>query len=504
MRLPAPLYGGNPESLLQFLRLEGRRVKDELWDVRSACHDWISWRAIADQSGRAHRFDLLDKHVEAPVADLSEFVAQARKLQNQLWQRAKIPDETAAIFHSIQIDLMLGQHGHLGDLVESAYEAIGNRMPIEGTETPAFPDRSVHLITISDELIHRTRLPGILFRFDQDPDALETVRAIQQAQTDQPEGYFASSSDWYHNLIGVAHYLGPLLGCLTPRFWGFHTIRTQAIVLFSLGRDLRGFGSAPMELMQLLPASDMRTRESPLTVELERTSCTDGVDWWVMRLNQMSEYLSDPTTFADANGMYSPHEHHHWLLTIDQVFGLMTSLQSAHRDFAAQRALMNNLLDIFADRIFERDLVDLCSLQWARERAAEVRGKMSKEVAALLMPAADRAVDALEHVQDGFFIQRQRGDTEVRLRMPDGRWESRSPAKAAALLLKLYRNATHGFGRRKGRGAKAKTELDTSLLIHHDGQMPADIVLLPYLYLLDTLCNPDRVRSTIMRKVATG
>jgi hypothetical protein len=45
--------------------------------------------------------------------------------------------------------------------------------------------------------------------------------------------------------------------------------------------------------------------------------------------------------------------------------------------------------------------------------------------------------------------------------------------------------------------------LDASLLVHHHGHLPHDIVLLPYLYLLDTLCNPDRVRQDIARKVAT-
>ncbi len=162
---------------------------------------------------------------------------------------------------------------------------------------------------------------------------------------------------------------------------------------------------------------------------------------------------------------------------------------------------MNNLLDVFADRITGVDFDRLCTLTYARQKADDVRKHMLPSVAAVLMPAADRAVNALTAIQDGFFIQKQRGDQNVRLRQPDGHWDERLPERAVAMLLKVFRNSTHGFGHRKG--ARKKIELDASLLVHHHGQMPSDIVLLPYLYLLDTLCNPDRVRQDIARKVAT-
>jgi hypothetical protein len=300
----------------------------------------------------------------------------------------------------------------------------------------------------------------------------------------------------------MSHYLGPLLGCLTPQIWGFHSHRLLSVVLLSLGTDLNGFLSAPMEPMQLLPVSGPVDRTLP-KLQLRPSSCADAIDWWVMRLNQMFGYLADPRTFRDANGVYSAHEHHHWMLTFGQVFALTTSLQYAGRDFTAQRALMNDLLGAFADRIMPvgTEIDRLCTLSHAKEKAAAVRKAMPESVAALLMPAVDRAVNALAEVQDGFFIQRQRGDEKVRLRQPDGAWEEFPPERAAARLLQIHRNATHGYGHR--RGARKKNELNASLLVHDHGHIPADIVLLPYLYLLDTLCNPDRVRQDIARKVAT-
>jgi hypothetical protein len=348
-------------------------------------------------------------------------------------------------------------------------------------------------------LIRRIRLPGIMFRFDQDPDAMNTLTAVSGGHGG-PEFYFSSSADWFQSVIAMTDYVGPLLGCLTPRFWGFSSNRALSVILLSLGMDISGLRSAPMEPIQLLPLSGPTERTLP-PVLLASTSCIDAIDWWVMRLNQMFGYLSDPTTFKDCNGIYAPHEHHHWLLTFGKVFALTTSLQCSARDVTAQRALMNGILDAFSDTIMGIPFDRLCTLSYAKEKADSLRDKMPKTVAALLMPAVDRAVDALAAVQDGFFMQQQRGDQAVRLRQPDGSWEELSPERAAAKLLQIHRNATHGFGHRKG--ARKKNERDASLLVHHHGQLPSDIVLLPYLYLLDTMCDPDRVRQDIARKVAT-
>ncbi len=73
--------------------------------------------------------------------------------------------------------------------------------------------------------------------------------------------------------------------------------------------------------------------------------------------------------------------------------------------------------------------------------------KMPDDVAAILMPLADRAVGSLLRVQDGFFFREERGDRNVVVRIPGGsRGHHREPQRAAALLLNLYSNATHGFG----------------------------------------------------------
>jgi hypothetical protein len=220
-----------------------------------------------------------------------------------------------------------------------------------------------------------------------------------------------------------------------------------------------------------------------------------------MRLDQMFAYLSDPSVFQDKSGMYDPFEHHHWMLTVGQIFAQCTSLQRGGRDLAMQRALMNTLLDAFAGRIMDTDFQGLCEHKFAKKKADEVREKMPKSVAKLLMPVADRAVAALAELQSGFFIREQRGDENLRIRMADGSWIDRPPSRAAAMFLGVLRNATHGFGHRKG--SKEKNDLDARLLIHHDGDLPSDLVYLPYLYLLHFLRNPDLMRANIARKVGS-
>jgi hypothetical protein len=100
-------------------------------------------------------------------------------------------------------------------------------------------------------------------------------------------------------------------------------------------------------------------------------------------------------------------------------------------DATAQRALMNNLPDAFADRIIGVDFDKLCTLSYAKKKVGALRSRMPESVAALLLPTVDRAVNALAEVQNGLFIQKQRGDEMVRLRQPDGKCKERSPERAA-------------------------------------------------------------------------
>lgn len=177
----------------------------------------------------------------------------------------------------------------------------------------------------------------------------------------------------------------------------------------------------------------------------------------------------------------------------------MTSLQVEPRDNLAQRAIMMSLLDAFADRLTGWPLELLATASHARQECEQVRSAMPQAVADVLMPMADRAIAALVQVQDGFFIQRQKQDTAVHLVKSDGTGQWMQADIAAARLIKIYRNATHGFGGKGSQASKEQKELDASILLYHEGKLPGDLVYLPYLYLLSVLCNPGRIQAKIAK-----
>jgi hypothetical protein len=118
---------------------------------------------------------------------------------------------------------------------------------------------------------------------------------------------------------------------------------------------------------------------------------------------------------------------------------------------------------------------------------------MSSEAQEVLLPAAERAVRALEHLQDGFYLRRQTGATSIDFNLADGSSESYTPERAAAEYVRVLRNATHGHGSNR-EGAVPRTD---ALLAHHDGNIHHDLPLLAYLYLLELLTRPDLLRRVL-------
>jgi hypothetical protein len=474
--------------------LYGRPLGDNRWAVRPTNDKvFISHHGLADDTEFVDRFDHLKQiPMTAGRLDDPDTIARFAEHDRLLAERLGGGPDIAAVFHSIQTDVLKCETSDdLISVVEQACIAL-RTIPTESGGAFLFSGLSAHLAIATDLLVHRVRLPAIMFRFDQDPDALDTIASLGDEG-----GYFASSSNWFQDIIAASHYFGPLLGCLAPGFWCLPTGRPPAAILFSLGTGIAGYRHTPMEPMQLLP-SEGRDEVVPV-LEFTATSCRVAIIWWTNRLNQMFGYLCDPTIFSNKSGIYDPYEHQHWLLTFGQIFGLTTALQTASRNHAVQRTVMNTLLDSYADRVLDKDFIRLCTYDFAKETADRVRTRMPEVVAALLMPLADRAVDSLLRVQEGFFFRKQRGDKNVVVRIPGDQSERHREAPwAAAMLLKLYRNATHGFG-----GDRApvtdKDLIAERLLAHHTGQIPDDLVFLPYLYLLDVMCEPGRTRETIVK-----
>jgi hypothetical protein len=198
--------------------------------------------------------------------------------------------------------------------------------------------------------------------------------------------------------------------------------------------------------------------------------------------------------FTDCQKIYQPAKHLHALLTVEQLFLRIASIQTSYRDTNARRVLLFSVLDTL-ERLTGRSVDILCSLPFARARLAAVTAKLASEAGTILLPAAERAVWALQQVQDGFYLRKQLGTETINL--PTARSTTRflNPDLAAAEYIKVLRNATHGHGSNKA----GRVELTNALLTHHNGELPHDLALLGYLYLLDLLAHPDVLTKHLYR-----
>ncbi|MFC3898039.1 hypothetical protein ACFOWZ_41785 [Lentzea rhizosphaerae] len=262
------------------------------------------------------------------------------------------------------------------------------------------------------------------------------------------------------------------------------------MIAYSLGQPASGTQGDAAELLQLLPV------KAPLmTVRTPKPgphAATDALNWWVAQLDEMFSVVSDPAVFSDAAGIHSAPRQMQAVLTAEQLFRRVASLQVSHRDLNARRVLLFTVLDTLT-RLKGGDLGKLFNLSFARKTLEHLKETIPTEAAEILLPAAERAVKALEGVQDGFYLRRQLGTANVELAGSGGRIDRLAPEKAAAEYLTLLRNATHGHGTNKS----ARVDRTNALLAHHTGHLPDDLDLLGYLYLLDVLARPRELRRRL-------
>ncbi|WP_067474326.1 hypothetical protein [Nocardia amamiensis] len=498
LQLPPELFGGNVAGLFNHLGLAATHVTGNRWRVHAATTnagrptELLQVRTLAGPQRSAPQFDVLPKIVD-PIPSPVQLTATLEKARRAAAAKAEGGDLLSTLYSS-QIELALADPTRLAEFAQCHYKHLGVWTIADSAEF-LFPDRGAHLVTADDSLLRRAKLPSVLFRMDQDPQVIAELRA---GQVQEPAAglLFSSSANLADTLILGGTFLGPLMGCLAPYQWAYHCPRLLSTLVFTFGCTLPSIKPYPVEPVNLLPTA--APRSAPAAPVFGPRASAEAIDWWVLRLNQLFAYLTDPATFADANGLYLPHQHQQWMLTIDQALRLTTSVQAAVRDKGAQLMLANTLLDTYADRVLGVDFVRLCTASYARKQIELVRAKMPSEAAQILLPIAERAVAALESLQHGFFIPHQRGETSLTLQLPDGSARQMSLESAAAKLLHIHRNATHGYGGKTGAN-RDKSVADERLLIQHDGRIPDDLALLPYLYLLVVLSHPERIRDSIIR-----
>jgi len=258
-------------------------------------------------------------------------------------------------------------------------------------------------------------------------------------------------------------------------------------LIFNLGRQVSGTTALPSDLLRTVIKQGA---DAPVKfADLPPGSVPAALQWWADQLNQVFGVLSDPSVFAAASGGYAPAQHMEALLTFEQVFRRVTSIRTNHQDRHAAMTLMFSTIDTF-ENLLGRNILNLCHPTQAARTLSRLRGTIPTAAQPVLLPAAERAVNAVAAVGAGFFLT----DPEGRIDCGAGN-NPMTRGDATAHLLKLLRNATHGHGPQKG-GVR-RMAMSNQLLARHDGNLPSDLALLGHLYLLELLAEPARLRSIL-------
>jgi len=496
-RLPVPawLWGGNPRGLLEEADFHFGMDRGGAYFVQPSeryyrrTPDLVRLRSIAMTGEASPQWGELAAMTERVQVELPE------SLPRLLERARQAVDKSGSLVDAINYQRLLLSALPVKDLpVQARYfvEYLNSVRFTEDSNDGPFSNTGVHVIETNPALLHRLKMASVWLRMEYDARLGGGDASHIKALNDSGDNVFASSSGLYDGVMLFDAYTAPLLAAGSPGVWAINVVRSFGSLIFTLGTFVSGTEGEAAELLQLVttPGATEEVRFPPLSAD----ASLDALEWWIGRLNLLFGVTSDPAVFTDTQGTYRPAKHLESLLTIEQIFRRTTSMLVAHRDSNARRALLFTVLDSM-ESLRATNLLALCTLRHATKTLAGLEQSIPPRAAEILLPAARRAVEALRALQEGFFIRRQLGTSRIELQLDASEIRSLSPEDAAARYLKVLRDATHGHGSNK----EASTALTEALLAHHNGDVPHDVGLLAYLYLLDVLANPDRLRKTLHR-----
>ncbi|MFJ2297727.1 hypothetical protein [Oerskovia paurometabola] len=375
---------------------------------------------------------------------------------------------------------------HLLDQAKEIHAAL-HRTTLEETGVQAFPNAAILTIRRSQPLLHRVKLWAVLLRVSAD----ESLRGgdLTELKKLSAEGglVFGAGSVLTNGIMMLDAYLLPVLAALTPHVWAFPVQRIHGTLVCSFGRAVSGIRQGPSGLLDTLYIPGRS--DAVEVVEFVDQAAPDlALHWWADALNKMFGVITDPVTFASRSAIFDVNLAFQTTLTIEQVFRRVGSSQMADGDVFGRRAAMFNAIDAF-EGLTGYNTTLMLSPDHASKTLARLESILPAPAAEILLPAARRAVEALEGVATGFYLRDADG------KIPIGtEGAALEPRIAAAQYMYLLRNSTHGF-----HGHKGRTEAG-ALLAAHTGDIHHDVGLLGWLYLLDVLATPERLRQILSGK----
>lgn len=420
-----------------------------------------------DRAGAYARLAPLRRHAGLHGTDPAAIMAELQRL------RAQHPNDVGAWLSAVQIAIT----GVRTEQVVATLQEV-----LRGDILPNLPDAGTYLIAVDDRLPFRAAALRALLYLASDPTAGPPAQAADAL-------IFRSATGLTGDLnIGLRAYLAPLFLSCAPHVWGMTASRAGGVVVIVFGKAITGRRGESAEPLQLFTPTASRAAPPPRPT-FGRQQQQAALQWWVRQLDRLLTEVFDPANYAhegalDVSRAFEVH------LSTEQYFRTIQSLSVHDRDPIARRTMMFDALDTLQG-LTGTQFDTLCRLGHARGVLKDLQSALSADVGAVMLPRAERAVAALQQLQDGFFLPSRVSGGNIRLPDRNSAWGRSVPLEsAAALWLRVLRNAGHGFGSRSS-GAKAR---DDALLVAHDGSVPTDLPDLPYLYLLQLLARPELLR----------
>ncbi|TVZ05068.1 hypothetical protein EAS64_10640 [Trebonia kvetii] len=260
--------------------------------------------------------------------------------------------------------------------------------------------------------------------------------------------------------------------------------RAGGVVVYTFGRTVAGRRGEASELLQLF-IPDGRAESGPRP-EVCAADMDAALTWWAGALDRLFTEVTDPAGYAKADGTYSAKDNFEALLSIEQAFRNVQSLSAHVRDSHVRRLLLFDTLDML-EGLRRPRFQRMCELSYAERALREMTGLMSEAAGRVLLPRATQAVAALRQLQDGFFALSRLQNGGLLVPNKNGTERVMSLEMAVSAYLRVLRNGGHAYG---GRPQPA----DGVLLAAHDGDIPAGLADLAYLYLLQLLARPQDLR----------
>jgi hypothetical protein len=342
---------------------------------------------------------------------------------------------------------------------------------------PGAPNASCHLIEVAETLGYRYSVTRALLNV-RNPKPTGSARESRDLVFGSALGLFGDTT------LGLSAYLDCMATSLSPDVWAFPIPRPGGVVLLIFGGATPGQSDLPLDKIQLFsPSMNTVSRYRP-DPGIAPDDFTKAAQWWVSQLTTMFSVATEPANHM-RHGAYDPSMAVEKLLTLEQVFRDCQSIATITRDQHARLTLAFQVFTRLKGLVPSLEWKKLVGLNAARKTLMMLQTVMPLAIQPILLPRAERAVEALEEMGGGFFLANAAGEDAIRLPAESGNGKEELVPRSRAVTewLQLYRNSLHGFDR-------PTTSRHQALLAAHDGTIPGALADLAWLHLLGLLAKP--------------